>query len=108
MGCDAVVELDSTFHLTNHAPALCNMLLLDSGLNAPTERTIDPTPARRWMRNFWLFRALTGAQASVGTPISSILGLFQFSKAFPLVGTFNMREEAGSCEQTWSTFCWSL
>ena len=33
-------------------------------------------------------------QASVGTPISSILGLAQLARAFPRVGIFMRREEA--------------
>merc|ERR1740137_327241 len=43
-----------------------------------------PTPASSWIVYFFWFLAKTFCQDSLGTPISSMLGLFQFSMAFLL------------------------
>merc|ERR1740137_35144 len=43
-----------------------------------------PTPASSWTVYFFWFSAKTFCQDSLGTPISSMLGLFQFSMAFLL------------------------
>merc|ERR1740137_150332 len=43
-----------------------------------------PTPASSWTVYFFWFLAKTFCQDSLGTPISSMLGLFQFSMAFLL------------------------
>merc|ERR1719186_108242 len=79
-------------------------LLLRRCLGSPLRKTcwekakmaplMDRAPTRSWTTNLLWFLAWTEAQASVGTPISSMLGLVQLAMALPRAGTFSRREEA--------------